>query len=235
MKHIFYNCKITVILVFLLFMFGCAKKGVDKNCLGYWQMDDNAANTTVLDSSRYGRNGVAQRTTKERSVGSVNRALSFNGVSDSIVIPDVPYIAKSDFSISLWVNCKSIKPDSLIIVLGSKEARKSIYFYVDNINKIHFGTWGMGPPLVPSIDASKTFDGTWHLLTGIKKADELSIYLDAVKRDSKILPDMDISKEFLSIGGFGGQFFLGALDNVQIFDKALSNDQIQQLYQKKPF
>ena len=55
--------------------------------VGHWKCNDNAANTTVADSTANANNGVATFNTNTRSVaGRINRAFSLNGISHRVDI-----------------------------------------------------------------------------------------------------------------------------------------------------
>ncbi len=56
----------------------------DSNYVGVWHLSDDAANTSVLDSTANGNNGTASTASNSLSVsGEIARALSFNG-SDAV-------------------------------------------------------------------------------------------------------------------------------------------------------
>jgi len=57
----------------------------DSNFAGVWHMGDNAANTTVSDSTSNGRNGTAAANTSTKTIaGEIGNALSFNGSTDKV-------------------------------------------------------------------------------------------------------------------------------------------------------
>src|SRR6056297_3432535 len=79
--------------------------------VGDWKMDDNAANSTVVDTSSNGNDGTfysssTEDNTANHSVdGANNRALEFDGNDYIEILNDntLNFNINQDFSISLWV------------------------------------------------------------------------------------------------------------------------------------
>jgi hypothetical protein len=91
-----------------------------KSCIAsIWNLDDNAANTTVVDSGPENRTGTAAANTSTKSVsGVIGTALDFNGSSDSVLIGDYYRFAPgTNFSISFWVYSR------LVTALGDPIAK----------------------------------------------------------------------------------------------------------------
>ena len=75
------------------------------SCVGHWKMNDNAASTTVLDSSGNGKNGTLSRTPRycipQRQSTVLNGALTFNGTSDYVDVGNV--IGTGAYTKVAWV------------------------------------------------------------------------------------------------------------------------------------
>src|SRR6056297_2668369 len=84
--------------------------------VGDWKMDDNAANSTVVDSSGNGNDGTfnsdgSEDNTANHSVDGANgRALEFDGVDDYILVPDDNTISRKKITLSAWVKADSETP-----------------------------------------------------------------------------------------------------------------------------
>ena len=83
--------------------------------VGHWKMNDNAANTTVVDDSGLGNNGTAQSNTNTLTAeGKINTALSFD-TDQYISIPTTsPLDITGDkaFSVALWLYITEALPSS---------------------------------------------------------------------------------------------------------------------------
>src|SRR6056297_3836427 len=81
--------------------------------VGDWKMDDNAANSTVVDTSGNGNDGTfysggTEDNTADHSVDGANgRALEFDGVDDYIETDVTPQNLDKPFTISFWGNISS--------------------------------------------------------------------------------------------------------------------------------
>ena len=73
-----------------------------KSPIAHYKMNDNSANTTVIDSAG-SNNGTASFNTADNSVaGKINNALSFDGIDDIVNINKNDFV-EQNFSISLCI------------------------------------------------------------------------------------------------------------------------------------
>jgi hypothetical protein len=74
----------------------------DSNYQGVWHLEDNAANTTVKDSTSNSNNGTsAANTSSKTTAGEIGAGLSFNGSSDDI---STSLLSSKVFTWEAWVN-----------------------------------------------------------------------------------------------------------------------------------
>ena len=87
-------------------------------------------------------------------------------------------------------------------------------------------------------DVTSPWDNRWHHLAGTYDGSKLNLYIDGVARASVAATGniADSSARSLNIGRFseGGFLFKGVIDDVQIYNRALSATEIQQLYNAVP-
>ena len=79
-------------------------------------------------------------------------------------------------------------------------------------------------------------DGNWHYLMGVKDVakDLIKIYVDGVEKESiqDTTTASHTNSQALSIGGLSGSgFFNGLIDDVRIYNRALTPAEITALYQ----
>lgn len=202
--------------------------------VGHWTMDDDAADTTVVDSSVYGNHGTAQQNTSIlHTTGIVDGALTFNGISDYIDSgSDLSLQEKSTLTFAAWINGSSYAKQYNMIVCGDQgNLDFSWGLRVDNsIAKFFIRAdgyrWATGPSLS---------SGQWYHVAGVWDrnggANNLKIYVDGqLKGQTTVNADMDAATVNASIGRvyYPGinQYFAGLIDNVMIFNEALSADDI---------
>lgn len=145
--------------------------------LGWWKCNDNAASTTVLDASGNALHGTAARNTSLLTVaGKVGTALSFNGSSDKITLPDTALLDFGDgtndspFSVSCWVywiagycNLLDREQDNsnLQYVCRANASRQFGLFLYDEVSTVYQGRYSAGAA-VPSAawaHVAATYDG----------------------------------------------------------------------------
>jgi hypothetical protein len=222
------------------------------SCVGHWRLNDNEPNTTVLDSSGNGHHGISPKNTEDMYVaGKISGALDFDGSSDyvDVNIPD------SFFQDSFTINCY-LKPDDGH-PSGSKRIMGytrdvgilyGVYLQLDSTGEVRSSYGSYTDSLIELITPEPVFlDGEteWIMITMIvenvtETTARIKIYADgelkATSDDSwSNMSEFDIDFSFY-IGAYNendvssGNPFEGLIDNVLIFDKALSQSEIEWLY-----
>jgi subtilisin-like proprotein convertase family protein len=204
--------------------------------VAYWKMDDNAADTTVTDSSDNGNHGVARQNTSVLSTaGKFDSALTFNGISDYIDCGNDSSLDLTDnFTIAAW-----IKPRSFSYLAGivskyhTPDARSYTLRLNKNspYNKLMFG----GHTNVTSVGTLSA--DQWYFVVGMRDSGVGKIYING-KFDASAPVSILSSSDSLYIGlDYGDQgdarYFDGAIDNVMIFNRTLSGTEINTLYNNK--
>ncbi|MBA7715294.1 hypothetical protein ES703_124335 [subsurface metagenome] len=214
--------------------------------VGYWKLNDNAANTTVANSSGYGNDGTAQRNTSAMHVaGKINGALNFNGISDYIDCGnDNSLDITGSVSISAWVRFDSLPDYQTILVkrgavadtgsnyalrTGTTTNRDEVEFYY------HDGTnWH-----VYTTSNANLIAGQWyHTVVTFTFGTTISIrcYLNNnLLSGSWTLGNgnspVQINTKPVTIGGLTSEERAdGVIDNVMIFSRILSQQEIDTLY-----
>ena len=86
--------------------------------------------------------------------------------------------------------------------------------------------WTSSPRSIFRAAATRLNDNKWHLLTGVYSASKTQIYLDGVLRDSEPSGTFTPNLGPLQIGSAKA----GIIDDVRIYDRALTAGEVQQLY-----
>jgi hypothetical protein len=169
--------------------------------------------------------------------------LMFDGMNDYVATSYTTTLGTSDgISLSMWVKTSTKASNQVAAGFGSTTANwnriqldidtnGNVRFYVrdDNGNTNSYRGTGM--------DIS---DGAWHHIAGSwdGSSDNATLYIDGVCRGSdsaNALGAITISHE-LAIGalnnnGAESEFFTGAIDEVMLFNRALSEDEVKSLYE----
>jgi len=200
--------------------------------VGSWHFDEGSG-AAVYDSSGNGNNGTIYGASWID--GKFGRALSFDGVDDYVEINEVDNTltpGTSNYSIELWFKLSSESTGHRGLV--SKGVFQGNGAYTTYIYDSDFAKWYSDGTNTVSGVTGNLNDGQWHHIVFTKNGDEHRIYLDGVLDNSKTLTDVDItSEENVIIGARSGgsdAFFLGVIDEVRIYNSALSEEGISDLY-----
>lgn len=199
--------------------------------VGAWLFDDGT-DTTVADSSGNELDGELVQGEPEWVEGKFGTAMNFDG-TDMVNVPDNDLLDLTSFTIAAWIN--SPATSGRWHVIAAKEARNptgrnyGIFGHVNN-GSIHYsftsGGW-------KSFDApTNVTDGTWHHVAATYEQPNFKLYIDGVI-DAEVAPDgvPESNESPLYIGGcdIGNYWMTGAIDEVVLFDRALSEAELAEL------
>jgi len=214
------------------------------DCVGHWKLNENEANTLVADSSGRSNHGAGSVDTDQMSVsGKIGNAFSLNGSSEYVTIPDHTDYDFSD-AFSVFVD---IKPTAVGIADGivtkyrsSGELREWALDLIDVSGSdakliVVLGTSGGTGASNQTTDNLVVSNGGWYHIGFSYNAGVVKIYVNSIEVDSTKTGThvTTLNKEAvdIEIGRYnGGVYFDGAIDNVMIFDKVLSQGEINYLY-----
>jgi hypothetical protein len=212
------------------------KTWIEPGQISLWKFDEGSG--TIAYDSTGNNNGTINGAT--RTTGQINGALSFDGLNDHVSVPhDVSLNITGDITISAWVN---IKQGSLYQGIVTK----CVWSGPTN-NPYDFRTQASPEPLLTLVRA----DATGH--EGVYSNKHLSLnqwYHVLVRVENKV-PDFYVdgiitgksadttftktptgnTKPVLIGARDDGLYFDGIIDEVLIYDIALSAGEIEQLYQ----
>ena len=150
-------------------------------------------------------------------LAGVGRALSFNGTSDGVLASANVIDFKGSYTIECWTNAPSGAVARTIAAQGTGAATTSLG--TNAAGKVQAGPWDTG--------IAFPF-GAWHHLAVVKETGNARLYIDGVLRasrgSSRPLPTQNAR---FDIGrGLAGNFWLGAIDELRVWNVARSAAQI---------
>jgi len=162
--------------------------------------------------------------------GINGEAISFDGVDDYVKLPTKLFDGNPK-TISFW-----FKTEDQTAALISAPSSKSDNHYLSFLSGSSLHQW-VYPVRGESV--SLLSDGEWHNLTVVIDAEEFKVYVDAVLQYSKLAIaklNLSVSNVFLGAeadcisGCFeSSQYYSGLLDELKVFNKALTLRNIKQL------
>lgn len=185
--------------------------------------------------------------------GDKNGALDFDGTDDYVTNGSIvnssmsSFFGRDAFTISLWVN-PAVSPSttpSAIISVGGKIALQwghgqSQYFQSWLVQRGASGQSG-GAVNNDGYGVAKytnTFSlNTWYHITGTFDGIYLKAYLNGSLNTSTLLHgsgQLQAPVQNLYIGSTSSIYFQGSIADVRIYDKALTNIEVERLYKNSP-
>jgi Concanavalin A-like lectin/glucanases superfamily/PKD domain len=212
----------------LLLVFALVDQAVAQTCTppptdlaGWWPGDGNANDIQGANNGTL-MNGATFAT------GEVGEAFSFDGVDDYVSVPGT-WGGGPEATIDAWVQTTATTDDFQAIV-SSTELGEFVHLQLFDAGNIVAYTDG-GSVFMPIVLQTPT-DVYRHIAFSIKSGDS-RLYVDGQLVGLNTLTFTTItptSNLRIGSGFLGGRFFEGAIDEVEIFDRALSASEIQAIF-----
>ena len=189
---------------------------------------DEGSGATVADASGNGNNGSITNATWS-TAGKYGDALQFNGTSALVTIPDAASLhLTTGMTLEAWVNPTVVDATWRDVVYKGNDnfylSGTSTNGGVPDAGMIAGGSYG------DAFGTSKLPVSTWSFLTETYDGSTLRLYVNGTQVASTAHTGMiATSTNPLQIGGDSiyGQFFDGLIDNVRVYNVALTAAQIQ--------
>lgn len=209
----------------------------------YYSLDDGSG-ATARDTSNNNNTGTINGATW--ATGKNGGGLSFDGVNNYVRTSDSSSLAISGnaITLSVWVNYLNTNTHQIFIAKPYKEgSHLSPYFSYGmhglfvNSTQIRPRFWLTIGNTAKSVTSSELVSPqTWYHLIGVYDGSTMKIFINGVERGSVSVTGAITSYATpLLIGANGGltECFKGSIDDVRIYNRALSNQEVQDLYNGK--
>ena len=236
-----------IYLVSFVLVLGLALTSVaeaaDPSLVGLWKLDETSG-TTASDSSGNGNDGTLNGGPKWVD-GKFGGALDFDGTDDYVDCgnPSILNFGTGDFTISAWIKMTSSQKSTIwanggddsggiryTLSMGESNDNRITMLVDDNSDKIR----AEGATLVT--------DGVWHHVVGMREGTTLRTCVDGIYEDG--INDLPVgydlsgtSQKNAYIGVIASQedgtlikFFAGLIDDVAIWNRALTPEEISYLW-----
>lgn len=198
---------------------------------------EETTGATTADTSPYAANGTVSGATRI-AAGKKGRALDFDGVDDRVVVPHASQFAMTGpFTLSAWVKPDKVDGWRTVLLKPTDNSWQSWALYAAADPYLGSGTGGEPIGFVGGEGArgpSKLPTGTWSHLAFVYSQLGERLYVDGTlvaERTFATPPSFYYGtgvNAAVQIGGSSiwGEWFDGAIDEVRIFDRALSATQL---------
>jgi hypothetical protein len=226
--------KSRLITVVTLGLMTLQARAADKSLVLYLPFDEGAG-ATATDVSSYGNPGTVVGNALWVA-GAKGTALEFvNG--SHVTIPEIPqYDVTSEVSLMAWVKATTVPNWARVIdksqwqtsgfdlVLTQNAGLPRLEFFVNNTTSLADGT-------------TAVIDNEWHFIAGTFGNKTIRVYVNGkMEGQAQSVGQVDINPNNLPvmIGGEsssnGGQQYLGSIDEVAMYNRELSADEIANIF-----
>lgn len=224
-----------------------------------WEVNTNGSDPTAAegmvayypfsgnanDESGYGYDGtVYGATLSDDRAGNGNSAYLFDGVGDYIDVGDgaaLEFTDSDSFSLCAWIKSSGTDWGHVVGKWGYASSGYSLYYY-DGVPKFIVNVESDGN--VPTVNGSTNCsDNVWHFICGTYDAatKNMKIYVDGAFENSGTYAEGDHNPNSgkVYVGSrqdfeIPGAYFDGLIDDIRIFNRVVSDSEIQQLYNELP-
>ena len=231
---------------------GVPSNDITNGLVGKWGFDENSASTstTVYDTSGNNNNGaLTNGPTRASSTCKMSNCLSFDGSNDYAVISDPASETldpTSKYSLSVWLKYATTTSYGFIISKSNGGAGGGYEL---------FRNTGSGAIRFSSCDAAGSCaggyfdivtdagynDNNWHYVAATAKTNDVAkIYVDGVLvKSSGTVTQNNVANAFNLLigarGAAGASPFNGYIDDVRVYNRALSASEVSNLYNSAVF
>jgi hypothetical protein len=192
-------------------------------------MNDNAASTVVIDDSGNGKNGTAmQNTSILHTAGKINGALTFNGTTDYVNVGNV--VGTGAYTKVAWV--KRDAGNYFNNIISSDNLSHALYAPSSQSFKL---SAGHADPYTQVQDPTPLDVNVWYFVAVTFDPAVSSGRMVLYKNGQKVSEASSVPTQSASTATYIGRFytgysFKGAIDDVMMFNRALTADEITTLY-----
>jgi hypothetical protein len=203
--------------------------------VSWWRFDEGTG-SLAKDSSVYGNDGKIYDATWVD--GKYGKALSFNGLDNSITVPNsatLNFGISTNFTISCWLKPgeSGVAQYFLVKDYGSPGYWQ---FWISSANVLRFSSSDGHPSLAGTVNIC---DGQWHFVSVVcARNSKAQLYVDGLADGSaQNMAGGNVSSNApvrLGSSNKPSLWFKGTIDEVRIFNRALSVAEAQESFQKTP-
>ncbi len=200
-----------------------------RGLVGYWSFDEGSG-TTAYDYSGYNNHGTLYNGPQWVD-GKLGKALSFDGVNDYISVPHNGNLnITGGITIEAWLNPNTSQSSIWVSIVG-----KGTGSWTPDIWNYLLGLEYLKPRIVygGGLTASQAIpSNSWSYVVfiGDSSSNRLKIYINGVLVSQGTMTSMPTTNTN-SIRITGNNYFNGLIDEVRIYNRALSDQEIKAIYE----
>ncbi|MDC0319159.1 LamG domain-containing protein, partial [Verrucomicrobia bacterium] len=225
-------------IVSLMAIIGTASlnaQGLEEGLIGYWPFDDQSDPESTPDMSEGGNHGTVNGEPEfviGATGGGGDNAIQFDGADDSVTTEVSLLNDLEELTLSFWVLMPEAQPGNRVGLIGQNDA---VEYGMISPSSMQYWT----PAGNISVDFGPTLE-EWTHVAVVVNADGMHVYANGEQIGTAGGGGAVSSGDTFNMGGDGvfdaeGNWFLGAIDDVAVWNIALSEEQIAALAAQQIF
>jgi len=211
---------------------------VGSGLLGKWGFDE-ATGTIVYDETGSNNNGTMyDNPTRATSTCETGYCLDFNGNSYVKMLSSGNFLFSGDFTISFWENASGSARQHAFS-LGNSAFSNNLDFDFNDTAGVSAYWNGSGSNNIQAGATGDYTDAKWHHILLTRNSSTLDLFIDGVSvGTSTYAGDIGTAGDTLTIGKLNSSssyYWSGSIDEVRVYGRSLSSDEVYQLYNSRPF
>lgn len=217
-------------------------QNVTNGLVAWWKLDEMNYDGTVgevKDSSGNGNHGTSYLGVFTNP-GKINRAGMFDGVNDYLSASKNNWNILTNISLSVWIKTSAEnKFANTCFIWGLPAASTDRIFGIrldSGVFLCEIGTYSQYQYFYQN-GATKWSDNLWHHAVLTYDDNKCKLYIDNIfNTEINISGGLNLSGNYINhvlIGGTGHYFFDGAIDDVRIYNRALTQEEITTIYNRR--
>jgi hypothetical protein len=204
----------------------------NSSLVGWWRFNEIVGGTNIEDFSGNSNNGTFNgNTTSNITVGKFGNALKLNGVDDYVSLFSIPAITlNGNYSITGWFNANNVMGKKTLFsqTLSSNDCA---IFVINNsyLQASHYD----GKNYIAPKNSSVLSNNTWYFFAYTYSNGSSNLYINTVLNTS--IPSIfglvsETPGTFFGQATNGNNKFNGSIDEVRIYNRNISHDEINASY-----
>ena len=230
-------CKKLIYLVcFVLVLSVALTSSAKAELVGWWRLDEGSG-TIATDLSEYGNDGTLQSEPQWVN-GKFGKALQFDGVDDYVEIPHAEILTvDNEVTVMAWINAErhgGPGTEGWQGIVAKSNSPRSYSLYTETSGALHFSTTStVINDYVGTLSTGQVPLNEWVHVAAMVVDGQHQYYINGEPAGTSgsdiVLPGTDDTSPAL-IGRTGegaARSFLGMIDDVRIYNEALTQEEIQ--------
>lgn len=242
-----------MLILFIIFVFCFSVKahaGIMEGLILYFPFNQDDGNV-VIDQSGQGHDGNVFNASFTAN-GFSGGGFQFDGDGDYIRVLNAPALNTNQFTVSTWALTEELfvpqtGPNEARGIFGKHQAEQNSNSYwvsqrttfQTDLPELHFQGWNNSSASESVLTDVTPLFNDWRLVTATYDGNSLNFYIDNILKGTVVNPDIFANNldyligagEYQYLTANPDRFWWGKLDEFRIYDRALSQADVNELYQ----